>query len=182
MQDARNLVWIDLEMTGLDPETDRILEVATIVTDSQLNILAEGPVIAVHQLPEVLERMGPWCTEHHGSSGLTRRVRESTIAVEEAERLTLDFVRRWCPENSAPLCGNSIHQDRRFLAKYMPRLNAYLHYRIVDVSSFKEMIGRWYPEEAGRPQKKQTHLALDDIRDSIAELADYRRRFLRPPA
>jgi len=180
MRDRNNLVWMDMEMSGLDPETDCILEVATVVTDSHLKILAEGPVIAVYQPPDVLSSMDTWCVDHHGASGLTQRVIDSRVGVDEAERLTLEFVREWCPEKSAPLCGNSIHQDRRFLAKFMPRLNAYLHYRIVDVSSFKEMIGRWYPDESGRPQKKQSHLALEDIRDSIAELAYYRRRFFTP--
>ncbi|MBI5242509.1 MAG: oligoribonuclease [Elusimicrobia bacterium] len=180
MKDESNLVWMDLEMTGLDPETDLILEIATVITDSQLNILAEGPVIAIHQPPEALENMHPWCVEHHGASGLTRRVEQSLTTVEQAERATLDFLKQWCSEKASPLCGNSIHQDRRFLAKHMPKLNAYLHYRIVDVSSFKEMIERWYPEEAARPQKQQSHLALDDIRESIAELADYRRRYMRP--
>lgn len=179
MQDRRNLVWMDMEMTGLDPETDLILEIATVVTDGQLQLLAEGPVFAIHQPADVLENMDPWCVEHHGASGLTRRCAESTATVEQAELATLEFVRKWCPEKASPLCGNSIHQDRRFLSRFMPRLHAYLHYRMVDVSSFKEMIDRWYPGEALRSQKKQTHLALDDIRESIAELADYRRRFMR---
>ncbi|MFA6029072.1 MAG: oligoribonuclease [Elusimicrobiota bacterium] len=180
MQDQRNLVWMDLEMTGLEPDRDRILEIATIITDGQLNTLAEGPVLAIHQPPEVLERMDPWCVEHHGSSGLTQRCLESKVTVEEAERMTLDFVREYCPNRAVPLCGNSIHQDRRFLVRYMPKLNEYLHYRIVDVSSFKEVLERWYRDDFARPSKRKSHLALDDIRESILELSEYRKRFFVP--
>jgi len=179
MTDPKNLVWMDLEMTGLDPERDVILEIATIVTDAQLGLLAEGPVFAIHQSDEVLERMDPWCVEHHGASGLTRRVRESRVTVQEAEERTLEFLRGWCLEKSSPLCGNSIHQDRRFLVRYMPRLNDYLHYRIVDVSSVKEIVERWYPKDFQPNMKKKSHLALDDIRESIEELREYRRKFFR---
>ncbi len=180
-KNPRNLVWIDLEMTGLDPDRDSILEIATIITDSELATLAEGPVLALAQPPGVLERMDPWCVEHHGASGLTRRVRESSVTMQEAEERTLEFIRKFCPERAAPLCGNSIHQDRRFLSRQMPRLNAYLHYRIIDVSSVKELVERWYPGEYVRFGKKKHHLALDDIRESIAELAEYRKVYFRSP-
>lgn len=179
VKDPKNLVWMDLEMTGLDPDRDTILEVATVVTDAQLNPLAEGPVLAIRHTREQLAAMDPWCVEHHAASGLSRRALESGVTAGEAEERTLQFVREWCLEKTAPLCGNSIHQDRRFLVRYMPRLNDFLHYRIVDVSSVKELVERWYPREFRPPQKKKSHLALDDIRESIAELADYRRQFFR---
>jgi len=165
-------------MTGLDPETDTILEIATVITDSGLAVVAEGPVIEIHHSLEELERMDPWCVSHHASSGLAKRCVESRFTVSQAETLTLDFVRRYCPEGRAPLCGNSVHQDRRFLARYMPRLNEYCHYRIIDVSTVKELVQRWYPSEPGF-SKRQTHLALEDIRDSIQELAEYRKRYFR---
>jgi oligoribonuclease len=179
MQDPKNLVWIDLEMTGLDPEHDTILEIATIVTDSQLTTLAEGPVHAIRHSKEQLDAMDPWCVDHHGSSGLTKRCLNSTVDIKQAEDETLAFVRKWCPEKSVPLCGNSVHQDRRFMVLYMPRLNDYLHYRIIDVSSVKEIVERWYPQGDMPPRKKQSHLALDDIRESIEELSNYRRLFFR---
>ncbi len=174
-----NLVWMDLEMTGLDPDRDTILEVATIVTDGDLHVLAEGPVYAVHHSQAELDRMDPWCVEHHGSSGLSKRCLESGTSLEEAEKGTLSFIRHHCPERVAPLCGNSIHQDRRFLVRYMPLLNDYLHYRIVDVSSVKELVQRWYPGEYAHFPKKKSHLALDDVRESISELAEYRKLFFR---
>lgn len=173
-----NLVWMDLEMTGLDPERDVIIEIATIVTDAQLAIVAEGPVIAIRHGEEILELMDDWNRDHHGRSGLLNRVRASKIDTATAERMTLDFVRQHAPERTAPLCGNSIWQDRRFLARYMPVLEAYLHYRIVDVSSIKELARRWYPD-APSPEKKKTHLALDDVRESIEELRFYRRTLFR---
>ncbi|MBI3626356.1 MAG: oligoribonuclease, partial [Candidatus Rokubacteria bacterium] len=142
MRDPKNLVWMDLEMTGLDPEKDTILEIATLVTDSDLVVLQEGPCLAIHQPDAVLESMDPWCVEHHGASGLTRRVRESQVTMAEAQDQTLEFIRRHCPERVAPLCGSSIHQDRRFLVRYMPRIHSYLHYRMVDVSSVKELVAR----------------------------------------
>jgi oligoribonuclease len=172
-----NLVWMDLEMSGLDPERDTILEIATLVTDSDLEIVAEGPVIAVHQSDAVLESMDEWNREHHAASGLIGRVRASRIDLAEAERITLDFVRGHVDERTSPLCGNSIWQDRRFLARYMPKLESYLHYRIVDVSSIKELARRWYPSQV--PEKKNTHLALDDVRESIEELRAYRRTIFR---
>ncbi len=174
MSDAiPNLVWMDLEMSGLDPARDTIIEIATIVTDSELDIVAEGPVIAIHQSDELLDAMDDWNREHHAASGLTARVRNSKTDLAEAERLTLEFVRQHTAERSSPLCGNSIWQDRRFLARYMPTLEGYLHYRIVDVSSIKELARRWYPSAV--PEKKNTHLALDDVRESIEELRAYRR-------
>ncbi len=175
MQNPQNLIWIDLEMTGLEPETDVILEIATIVTDAQLNVLAEGPSLVVHQSDEVLDNMNAWCIEQHGKSGLTQRVRESRISLEEAEERTLAFLREWLPERTSPMCGNSIGQDRRFLVRYMPRLEAFFHYRNLDVSTIKELAARWAPEVKDSFTKDSSHLALDDIRDSIAELQHYRR-------
>ena len=179
MRDPRNLVWMDLEMTGLDPDRDTILEIATIITDSDLNILHEAPVMAIHQPEEVLARMDPWCVEHHGSSGLTQRVKNSKVTMSEAEEATLAVIQKFCPEKVAPLCGNSIHQDRRFLVRYMPRINGYLHYRMVDVSSVKELVARWYPEDIRPNTKNPTHLASDDVRESIAELSYYRQRVFK---
>ena len=179
MQNPQNLIWIDLEMTGLDPDTDVIIEMATIVTDSQLNVLAEGPVIAVHQSDEVLARMDEWNTRQHGGSGLTQRVRESRIGTAEAEEQTLAFLEQWVPKGKSPICGNSIGQDRRFLYKYMPALEAYFHYRYLDVSTLKILAGMWAPEVKDSFQKTATHQALDDIRESIAELRHYREHFLK---
>lgn len=179
MQNPQNLIWIDLEMTGLDPDNDVIIEMATIVTDSQLNVLAEGPVIAVHQSDEVLVRMDEWNTRQHGGSGLTQRVRESRISTAEAERLTLEFLEQWVPKGKSPICGNSICQDRRFLYRQMPTLEAYFHYRNLDVSTLKELAARWAPQIMEGFKKGGTHLALDDIRDSIAELRHYREHFIK---
>ncbi len=179
MQNPQNLIWIDLEMTGLDPDNDVIIEMATIVTDSQLNVLAEGPVIAVHQSDEVLARMDEWNTRQHGGSGLTQRVRESRISTAEAERLTLEFLEQWVPQGKSPICGNSICQDRRFLYRQMPTLEAYFHYRNLDVSTLKELAARWAPQIMEGFKKGGTHLALDDIRDSIAELRHYREHFIK---
>ncbi|MCQ4274182.1 oligoribonuclease [Stutzerimonas degradans] len=179
MQNPQNLIWIDLEMTGLDPDTDVIIEMATIVTDSQLNILAEGPVIAVHQSDEVLARMDEWNTRQHGGSGLTQRVRESRIGTAEAEAQTLVFLEQWVPKGKSPICGNSICQDRRFLYRQMPALERYFHYRNLDVSTLKELAARWAPQIMQGFSKSGTHLALDDIRDSIAELRHYREHFIK---
>ncbi len=178
-QDPNALIWIDLEMTGLSPDTDRIIEIATIVTDNQLTVLAEGPVLAVHQADAVLNGMDEWNTRTHGASGLTQRVRESTLTEAEVERLTLEFIQQYVPKNKSPLCGNSICQDRRFLARYMPTLEGYVHYRNLDVSSIKELVRRWRPALADGFDKKNTHRALDDIRESIEELRYYREHFLR---
>jgi oligoribonuclease len=175
-QDANNLVWIDLEMTGLDTQTDRVLEIATIVTDATLNILAEGPVIAVHQSDTVLAAMDEWNTSQHSGSGLASRVRESRIDEAQAERLTLEFLSDYVPANTSPMCGNSICQDRRFLARCMPELERFFHYRNLDVSTLKELARRWAPAVAEGFVKQSTHLALDDVRDSIRELQYYREQ------
>lgn len=175
---AKRLIWIDLEMTGLDPQSDRIIEIATIVTDSDLNQLAEGPVLAVHQPDSVLHQMDEWCTQTHGASGLTRRVRESTLTDRDAELETLAFLKEYVDAGVSPICGNSIGQDRRFLVRYMPDLEAFFHYRNLDVSTVKELARRWKPEAMEGFTKKGSHLALDDIRDSIEELRHYRRTFI----
>lgn len=179
MQNPQNLIWIDLEMTGLNPDKDVIIEMATIVTDSELNILAEGPVIAVHQSEEALAGMDEWNTRQHGRSGLTQRVRESLIDTAAAEAQTLAFLEQWVPKGKSPMCGNSICQDRRFLARYMPGLEAWFHYRHIDVSTLKELAGRWAPQVRDSFKKAGTHLALDDIRESIAELRHYREHFIK---
>lgn len=174
-----NLIWIDLEMTGLDPENERIIEIATIVTDKHLNILAEGPVLAVHQSDALLSAMDEWCTKTHGENGLTERVRQSAITEDEAEARTLAFLEQWVPKGVSPICGNSIGQDRRFLVKYMPTLEAYFHYRNLDVSVLKMLAGYWRPELHKGFKKAATHLALNDIRESIDELKYYRDTFLK---
>lgn len=179
MQNPQNLIWIDLEMTGLDPDRDVIIEMATIVTDSNLNTLAEGPVIAIHQPEEILAGMDEWNTRQHGQSGLTQRVRESTVSMAEAEAQTLAFLEQWVPKRSSPICGNSICQDRRFLYRHMPRLEGYFHYRNLDVSTLKELAARWAPQVRESFKKGNTHLALDDIRESIAELRHYRDHFIK---
>ena len=177
----QNLIWIDLEMTGLVPETHRIIEIATIVTDSNLEVLAEGPVIAVHQTDAELSAMDDWNTRQHGHSGLTQRVRDSRVSDAQAEQHTLEFLSHWVPPNKSPMCGNSICQDRRFLARWMPQLERHFHYRNLDVSTVKELCSRWAPDVAKGHVKESTHLALADIRDSIAELRYYRQHFLRVP-
>ncbi|MGQ7816989.1 oligoribonuclease [Metapseudomonas furukawaii] len=179
MQNAQNLIWIDLEMTGLDPDSDVIIEMATIVTDSDLNVLAEGPVIAIHQSDEILAGMDEWNTRQHGQSGLTQRVRESRIDTAEAEAQTLAFLEQWVPKGKSPICGNSICQDRRFLYRRMPKLEAYFHYRNLDVSTVKELAARWAPAVRDGVRKSSSHLAMDDIRDSIAELKHYREHFFK---
>lgn len=177
-QEPAPLVWIDMEMSGLEPSTCRILEIATIVTDARLEIIAEGPDLVVHQPDAVLEAMDEWCTRHHGDSGLTDQVRASTVSEAEAERQTLEFLARFTQAGASPLCGNSVHQDRRFIAGYMPALDEFLHYRLVDVSTLKELQRRWYPELKA-PPKRETHRALDDIRESIQELRFYRTALFR---
>lgn len=169
-----NLVWIDLEMTGLLPEQDTIIEIATIVTDSQLNILAQGPVMAIQHSKAVLDAMDEWNTTQHGGSGLVDRVLESNTTMRDAEKATLAFLEQWVPKGKSPICGNSIGQDRRFLVRYMPELEAYFHYRSIDVSTIKELTRRWQPELLDGVKKQGSHLALDDIKDSIAELKYYR--------
>jgi oligoribonuclease len=174
MQSDLNLVWLDLEMTGLDPDQCSIVEIATVITDSQLNILAEGPAIAIHHDAKALSKMEKWSRDTHKKSGLLRRVEASFTTTREAEEQTLEFIRQYCPEKMSPLCGNSIGHDRRFLERYMPTLFAYLHYRNIDVSTLKELVRRWYQNGPSAPMKKGTHLALDDIRESINELKFYR--------
>ena len=175
-----NLIWIDLEMTGLDPEKDLIIEIATVVTDKHLVVLAEGPVLAIHQSDEVLAGMDEWNTTQHGSSGLTERVRGSTTTATEAEQSTLGFLRQYVDPGLSPMCGNSICQDRRFLIRYMPELAAFFHYRNLDVSSFKILAQLWKPDVAARFNKQSTHLALADIHDSIRELRFYREKLFQP--
>ncbi|WP_313656334.1 oligoribonuclease [Pantoea sp.] len=175
----QNLIWIDLEMTGLDPTHDRIIEIATLVTDANLNILAEGPVMAVHQSDEQLALMDEWNVRTHTNSGLVARVKESKIDDRAAELATIEFLKQWVPANTSPICGNSIGQDRRFLFKYMPELEAYFHYRYLDVSTLKELARRWKPAILPGFKKGNTHQALDDIRESVAELAYYREHFLQ---
>lgn len=177
--DKRNLVWIDMEMTGLEPDYDVVLEIATIVTDPQLNILAEGPVIAIKQSKDVLDNMDPWCVKTHGESGLTARCLASDIDIDQATNKTLEFLKQWVPEGASPLCGNTIGQDRRFMVKYMPRLEAYFHYRNIDVSTIKELTRRWQPDILNGFDKKGVHLALDDIRESIAEMQYYRQQVFK---
>lgn len=175
-----NMVWIDMEMTGLDPEKERIIEIATIITDGDLNILAEGPDLVIHQPASVLRGMDEWNQKHHKESGLIQAVKESTMTVKRAEELTLEIIKQYSNPKKAPLCGNSIHHDRRFLARYMPRLEAYLHYRHVDVSTLKALIARWYPKDKEKaPPKGKAHRALADIRESIEELKFYRSRYFR---
>lgn len=175
----QRLIWIDLEMTGLDPEVDVVIEIATIVTDSQLNVIAEGPVIAIQQSADTMANMNEWCIKQHGASGLTQRVLDSTVTCAEAERLTIEFLQQHVPAGVSPICGNSVGQDRRFLVRYMPQLEAYFHYRTIDVSTLKELARRWSPELLKGMKKQGTHLALEDIRDSIAELAYYREHFIK---
>lgn len=174
-----NLIWLDLEMTGLEPETDVILEIATIVTDSQLNIIAQGPVFAISQPDNVLDNMSEWCIEHHGKSGLTQRCRDSEITLSEATKQTLSFVKQHVTEGKSPMCGNSIGQDRRFINKYMPDFEDFFHYRNLDVSTIKELARRWKPEVLDKVVKTGAHLALDDIKESIAELKVYRQYFFK---
>jgi oligoribonuclease len=177
---ADNLIWIDLEMTGLSPEKDRIIEIATIVTDSRLNTIAEGPVFAIHQPDELLNGMDAWNTKHHNSSGLVKRVKESSVTEADAETATLEFLRQYVSYGKSPMCGNSVYQDRRFLYRYMPELERFFHYRLIDVSTLKELALRWAPRVYGGLQKDSKHLALDDIRDSVEELKYYRQHFINP--
>jgi oligoribonuclease len=178
-RDSQNLIWVDLEMTGLNPDSDLIIEIATVVTDKDLKILAEGPVLAVHQSDRALAAMDDWNQQHHGGSGLIDRVKASTIDEAEAERQTIEFLKEWVPENTSPICGNSIGQDRRFLYRYMPKLETYFHYRNIDVSTLKELAARWAPEVKNGFNKESTHQALDDILESIDELRYYREHFIR---
>lgn len=174
MSENNRLIWIDLEMTGLDTNHDGIIEIATIVTDARLDILAEGPVLAIHQPDTVLAGMDEWNTRQHGASGLIDRVRESVITYREAELATLEFLRDWVAAGESPMCGNTICQDRRFMARLMPDLETFFHYRNLDVSTIKELVRRWSPSLLDGLHKQGSHLALDDIRDSIRELRYYR--------
>ena len=174
-QNTNNLIWIDLEMTGLDTQQDVIIEIATIVTDADLNPLAEGPVIAIHQPDDILDKMDEWNQRQHGASGLIERVKQSQYTEQQAEQETIRFLQDFVPAKASPMCGNSICQDRRFLARCMPELEAYFHYRNLDVSTLKELAKRWLPQVANGVEKKGAHLALDDIRESIEEMRYYRR-------
>lgn len=175
-----HLIWLDLEMTGLNPEKDHIIEIATIVTDSNLNTVAEGPVFAIKQPKALLDGMDDWNTKQHNSSGLVARILASDVTEQQAEAETLAFLQQHVPFGKSPMCGNSIWQDRRFLVRYMPQLESYFHYRMIDVSTLKELALRWAPKIYGGVQKESRHLALDDIRDSINELRYYRAKFLVP--
>ncbi|WP_195763868.1 oligoribonuclease [Pseudoduganella rivuli] len=174
-----NLVWVDMEMTGLEPETDRIIEVAMIVTDMHLNILAEGPVFAIHQSDETLDKMDAWNKGTHGRSGLTDRVKASTVTEAQAEAELIAFMKQWVPKGKAPMCGNTIGQDRRFMVKYMPKLEEFFHYRNIDVSTLKELCKRWKPDIVAGFKKHQKHTALADITESIEELRYYREHFIK---
>jgi oligoribonuclease len=174
-----NLIWCDMEMTGLDPETDRIIEVAVVVTDSELNILAEGPVFAIHQPDEIMDRMDAWNKGTHGRSGLIERVKNSTVTEAEAEAALIEFLKQYVPAGKSPMSGNSICQDRRFMARGMPKLEAFFHYRNLDVSTLKELCKRWKPELASGFKKHQKHTALADIIESVEELRYYREHFIK---
>jgi len=176
---SANLVWIDLEMTGLDPDKERIIEIATIVTDIDLNTIAEGPVLAIKQSKALFDAMDEWNQTHHSASGLLDRIAAEGVSETEAEAMTLQFLERHVAQGEAPLCGNTIWQDRRFLSRYMPTLESYLHYRMIDVSSIKELAKRWRPDVANGFNKKNEHTALADIRESIGELKHYREHFFR---
>ncbi|PIT53618.1 oligoribonuclease [Snodgrassella alvi] len=178
MQNAKNLAWLDMEMTGLNPDTDRIIEVAMIITDSDLNVLAQSEVLVIHQPDSIIDHMDKWNTTTHTRTGLVDKVKASTLTEAEAEDKLLAFISEWIPEKASPMCGNSIHQDRRFMVRYMPRLEAYFHYRNLDVSTLKELAKRWNPAIAKGISKKGAHQALDDIKESIEEMAYYREHFL----
>jgi oligoribonuclease len=180
-QDSSNLVWMDLEMTGLEPDIEVIIEIATIITDSHLNIIEEGPVLVIHQDDDILNRMDEWNQRTHHASGLVQKVKDSKMTIEEADQITVDFIKKHVPYKTSPLCGNSVGQDRRFLYKFMPKLSDYLHYRNVDVTSIKEVVRRWYPNGRKMPKKSDEHKALIDIQESIEELIFYRDHFFIEP-
>ena len=182
MQNAKNLAWLDMEMTGLNPDTDRIIEVAMIITDSDLNVLAQSEVLVIHQPDSIIDHMDKWNTTTHTRTGLVDKVKASTLTEAEAEEKLLAFISEWIPEKASPMCGNSIHQDRRFMVRYMPKLEAYFHYRNLDVSTLKELARRWNPFILKGISKKGAHQALDDIKESIEEMAYYREHFLTIPS
>jgi len=179
VKNSSNLIWIDLEMTGLEPDKEKIIEIATIVTDKDLNILAEGPMMAINQPKKLLDDMDEWCVKHHGDSGLTQRVLDSQVTDAMAEKATIEFLSDWIDAGVSPMCGNSVGQDRRFLVRYMPELSEYFHYRNIDVSTLKELAVRWKPDILGGFKKQNKHLALDDIRESIEELEYFREHFIK---
>ena len=181
MQNENNLCWLDMEMTGLNPDADRIIEVAMIITDADLNVVAQSEVYVIHQSDEVLNGMDARNTATHGRTGLTQRVRDSRLTEAEVEEKLLDFISAWIPEKTSPMCGNTIHQDRRFMVRYMPKLEAYFHYRNLDVSTLKELARRWHPAVAKGVVKRGSHQALDDILESIEEMRYYREHFLKLP-
>ncbi len=174
-----NMVWMDLEMTGLDPEKESIIEIATIITNGELEGIEEGPNLVIHQPPRLLKAMDEWNQNQHSKSGLIERVKQSRTTMAEAEEETLDFIKKYCYPGKAPLCGNAIHHDRRFVIKYMPALNAHLHYRNVDVSTIKALVDRWYTKHKDLPKKKETHRALQDVLESIEELRFYRKTYFK---
>ena len=176
------LVWMDLEMTGLDLNKEGIIEIATLITDGQLNILAEGPDLIIHQKPRLLKNMDAWNQAQHSKSGLVELVKSSKISVKQAEKETLEFISRYCRPKKSPLCGSSIHHDRRFLIKYMPRLSDYLHYRHIDVSTVKALVERWYPKDRALPKKKDAHRALSDLKESLEDLRHLREHYFRKEA
>ena len=181
MQNPNNLAWLDMEMTGLNPDSDKIIEVAMIVTDQDLNILAQSDVLVIHQPDSIMDNMDAWNTSTHQRTGLTAKVKAATLTEAEAEQQLLHFMAQWLPEKTSPMCGNTIHQDRRFMARYMPKLEAYFHYRNLDVSTLKELATRWHPAVAKGVVKKGAHQALDDIIESIEEMKHYRAQFLKLP-
>lgn len=178
-RDKNNMIWIDMEMSGLDPAKERILEIATIITDGQLRIIEEGPRIVIHQPAKILKGMDAWNQKHHKKSGLIDEVTASRVTLKKAEQRTLEFIKKHCQYKKSPLCGNSVHHDRKFMSRYMPKLDDYIHYRIIDVSTLKGLIHRWYPKLKNHPKKTENHRALDDIRESIEELRFYRKYFFK---
>ena len=181
MQNPNTLAWLDMEMTGLNPDSDKIIEVAMIITDQDLNILAQSDVLVIHQPDSIMDNMDAWNTGTHQRTGLTAKVKAATLTEAEAEQQLLHFMAQWLPEKTSRMCGNTIHQDRRFMARYMPKLEAYFHYRNLDVSTLKELAKRWHPAVAKGVVKKGAHQALDDIIESIEEMKHYRAQFLKLP-